>query len=195
MLPSAARGQHGKHRARHQLGAAAVEARRRRRADAHQHPRARRADQGDREPVLGRHPGDEAARGQLLLRQPAWRAAGRRRGLSQRPPPRHPALSRHQARECGREDPHQDAVARRGDPGRDLRARQARRGHVPLLAARRGKGLWLRLLGDLGDREIRRDGGRPAHPQDARSTRAPSSRRWRRSSSRAAIPTSCSRTR
>ena len=43
LLPAAHRGQHGVHRARHQLRAAAVQARRRRGPAAEQHPRARRA--------------------------------------------------------------------------------------------------------------------------------------------------------
>jgi ribonucleoside-diphosphate reductase alpha chain len=62
------------------------------------------------------------------------RASGGRGRLSQRPPPRHPALSRHQARERGREDPHQDAVAGRGDSRCDLRAGEKERRHVSVLA-------------------------------------------------------------
>ena len=61
----------------------------------------------------------------VLLRQPAWRAPRRRRGLSQRPPPRYPALPRHQARERRREDPHQVPRPWRRDPRHHLRTGQA----------------------------------------------------------------------
>jgi ribonucleoside-diphosphate reductase alpha chain len=44
-------------------------------------------------------------------------------------------------RERRREDPHQDAVARRRDPRHHVRAGQERRGHVPVLAVRRREGL------------------------------------------------------
>ena len=89
LLPAAHRGQHGVDRARHQLRPAAVQARRRRRAAAQQHPRARRPDQADREPELRRHPRDEAARGLLLVRQPARCAPGCGRGVPARAPPGH----------------------------------------------------------------------------------------------------------
>ncbi len=56
LLPAAHRGQHGVHRARHQLRAAALQARRRRRPAPVEHPRARRAHQAHREPVVRRHP-------------------------------------------------------------------------------------------------------------------------------------------
>ena len=46
----------------------------------------------------GRHPGDEAARGLVLLRQPARRPPGRGCGVPARAPPGHPAF-RHQAGE------------------------------------------------------------------------------------------------
>src|SRR5699024_4037185 len=84
--------QHGVDLPGDQLLAAALQAGRRRGAAAEQHPRVRSTDQADREPVLGRDPGDEAARGLLLLRQPARCPPGRRCGVPQRPPPGHPAL-------------------------------------------------------------------------------------------------------
>ncbi len=56
LLPAAHRGQHGVDRPRHQLGPAALQARWRRGAPAEQHPRVRRSDQADREPVLRHHP-------------------------------------------------------------------------------------------------------------------------------------------
>ncbi len=72
LLPAAHRGQHGVDRSFDQLGAAAVQARRRGCVAADQHPRARRADQEHREPELrGGHPDHEAAGGLVLLRQPA----------------------------------------------------------------------------------------------------------------------------
>ena len=80
---------------------------------ADQHPRGRRADQADREPVLRHHPRDEAPRGQLHLRQPARCPPGCRCGVPERAPPGHLPVPRHQARERRREDPHQDALARR----------------------------------------------------------------------------------
>ncbi len=52
VLPAAHRRQHGVDLARHQLLAPAVQARRRRRPPALEHPRVGRADQADREPVL-----------------------------------------------------------------------------------------------------------------------------------------------
>ena len=104
------RGQHGVHRALHQLRAAAVQARRRSCVAAQQHSRARRADQEHREPELGRHPDHEAARGLVLLRQPARRSPGRGRGVPARASSRHLPVPRHQARERRREDPHQDAL-------------------------------------------------------------------------------------
>ena len=111
LLPAAHRGQHGVHRALHQLGAAAVQARRRSCVAAQQHPRARRTHQEHREPELGRHPDHEAARGLVLLRQPARRAPRRRCGVPAGASPRHLSVPRHQARERRREDPHQDAAA------------------------------------------------------------------------------------
>ncbi|KAM9886223.1 hypothetical protein OXX69_013808, partial [Metschnikowia pulcherrima] len=80
--------------------------------------------------------------------------------------PRHHAVPRHQARERGREDPHQDAVARRRDPGHHVRAREEERGHVPLLAVRRRARLRQAVRRHLDHREVRRDGRRLAHPQD-----------------------------
>ena len=77
-----------------------------------------------RAPASSRH---EAARGLVLLRQPARRAPGRRRGVPARAPPRHLPLPRHQAGERGREDPHQDALARCGHPGHHVRAGQEER--------------------------------------------------------------------
>ncbi len=168
---------------------------RRRRPAAVEHPRVGCADQADREPVLGHHPGDEAPRRQLQLRQPARCASGRRRGVPQRPPPRHHALPRHQARERRREDPHQDAVPGRRGAGHHVRARQERRGHVPVLAVRRREGL---------RRSVRRQSRSPRSTarwsttrasRRPRSTRASSSRPSPRSSSSPATRTSCSKTR
>ena len=96
-----------------------------RRPAAEQPARARRPDQAHREPVQRRDPGHEAAGGFLLLRQPARRTSGRRRGVPQRPPPGYSALLGYQARERGRENPHQVAGTRRGDSGHHLRAGQA----------------------------------------------------------------------
>ena len=166
LLPAAHRGQHGVHRALHQLGAAAVQARRRSCVAAHQHSRARRADQEHREPELGRHPDHEAARGLVLLRQPARCPPGCGCGVPARAPPRHLPLPGHQARERRREDPHQDAVPRRGDPGHHLRAGQEQRGHVPVLAVRRRARLRRAVRRHLGHREVLRDGRRRADPQD-----------------------------
>ena len=131
-----------------------------------QHPRARRADQADREPELGRHPRDEAARGPLLLRQPARCPPGRRRGVPARAPPRHLPVPRHQARERRREDPHQDALARRRHPGHHVRAGQEERGHVPVLAVRRRARLRRAVRRHLGHREVLRDGRRRADQED-----------------------------
>ena len=162
---------------------------------ADQHPRARRADQADREPVLRRHPRDEAARRQLLLRQPARCPPGRRRGVPARAPPRHLPVPRHQARERRREDPHQDALARRRHPGHHVRAGQEERGHVPVLAVRRRARLRRAVRRHLGHREVLRDGRRRRGSRRPRSRRASSSRRSPRSSSSPATRTSCSRTR
>ena len=166
VLPAAHRRQHGVDLARHQLVAAAVQARRRRGAAALEHPRVGRSDQADREPVVRHHPRDEAPRRQLQLRQPARRAPGRRCGVPQGAPPRHHAVPRHQARERRREDPHQDAVARRRRARHHVRAREERRGHVPLLAVRRREGLRRAVRRHLGHREVPRDGRRPAHQED-----------------------------
>ena len=112
------------------------------------------------------HPRDEAARRQLQLRQPARCPPGRRRGVPARAPPRHHAVPRHQARERRREDPHQDALARRRHPRHHVRARQERRGHVPVLAVRRRAGLRRAVRRHLGHREVPRDGRRRAHQED-----------------------------
>ena len=179
LLPAAHRGQHGVDRPRHQLRAPAVQARRRGRPVADQRARVRRADQEDREPVLRRHPGDEAARGLLLLRQPARGPPGRGRGVPARPPPRHHEVPRHQAGERGREDPHQDPLAGRGRPGHHVRAGQEQRGHVPVLALRRRAHLRRALLRDQRLGEVPRDGRRRADPQaqDQRARLLPDHRR------------------
>ncbi len=171
------------------------QARRRRGAPAQQHPRVGCADQADREPVVGHHPRHEAPRRQLQLRQPARRTSGRRRGVPQRAPPRHHAVPRHQARERRREDPHQDALARCRRARHHVRARQERRGHVPLLAVRRREGLRRAVRRHLGHREVPRDGRRPAHQEDE-DQRARVLPDARRDPVRvAATRTSCSRTR
>ena len=142
-----------------------------------------------------RHPRDEAAGGLLLLREPARRASGRRCRVPARAPPRHHAVPRHQAGERGREDPHQDSLARRGHPGHHVRAGQEERGHAPVQPVRRRAGLRHRVRRHLHLGEVRRARGRRPHPQDARSAPATSSRRSRSCSSSPGTRTSCSRTR
>ena len=86
--------------------------------------RARRPDQAHREPVERRDSGHEAAGGLVLVREPAWREAGCRRGVPQCASSGHPALPRHEARERRREDSHQITGVGRRNPGRHVRAGQ-----------------------------------------------------------------------
>ena len=60
------------------------------------------------------------------------------RGVPQRPPPGHPALPGHQARERGREDPHQVAGSWRGDSGHHVRTGQTEGPDGPVQPVRRG---------------------------------------------------------
>ena len=195
LLPAAHRGQHGVDRALHQLRAAAVQARRRSCVAADQHSRARRADQEHREPELGRHPDHEAARGLVLLRQPARCPPGRGRGVPARAPPRHLPLPGHQARERRREDPHQDAVARRGDPGHHLRAGQeATRTCTCSRRTTSSGSTACRSPTSRSPRSTTRWSTTRASARP-RSRRASSSRRSPSCSSSPATRTSCSRTR
>jgi ribonucleoside-diphosphate reductase alpha chain len=113
----------------------------------------------DREPVLGRHPGDEAAGGQLLLRQPARRASGRRRGLSERPPPRHPAFL-----DTKRENADEKIRIKTLSLGvviPDITFELAKKNEdMYLFSPYDVEGLRRAVLRDLGDREVSRDGRR-----------------------------------
>ncbi len=80
--------------------------------------------------------------------------------------PRHLPLPRHQTRERGREDPHQDAVARRGHPGHHVPAGQGQRRHVPVQPVRRRTRLRRAVRRHQRHRPLPRDGRGSSYPQD-----------------------------
>ncbi len=124
-------------------------------------------DQAHREPVQRCHPPrDEAARGLLLLREPARCPPGRRCGVPACAPPGHHAVPRHQARERRREDPHQDPLPGRRDPGHHLRARQEQRADVPVLPVRRGARVRQAVRRHQRLRALPRDGRQPTDRQE-----------------------------
>ncbi len=167
LLPAAHRRQHGVDRPLHQLRAAAVQARRRRGVRADEHPRVGCADQADREPVLRRHPRDEAPRRQLLLRQPAGCASGCRR----RVPATRTTRTSYRFLDTKRENADEKIRIKTLSLGvviPDITFELAKngRGHVPVLPVRRRARLRHAVLRRLGHREVLRDGGRSADQED-----------------------------